>query len=103
MTEQPEESRPEFFDEFLHDFREQVLTMAINADKAALFAAMPIQRQIECVTAGLLSGLMMYCFGSVNEEAHDDVMGMIQYYLPLARQYAEIAIAQMEAEYDAQR
>lgn len=77
------------FDAMAETMRRQTVQIAIDAMKTGIFADVESGRQITCLTAGVLTGLIGSIFSQIVPEGRDAIMEMIADYLPLARENAE--------------
>ena len=77
------------FDAMAESFRRQVSDMALRAMDAAVYRDLDGHRQIECLMAGVVTGLIGVCFASIKPEGRDEMMRVIEAYLPQARENVE--------------
>lgn len=72
-------------------FRRQVTDIALDAYKVTLYRELPVQQQLECFIAGILTGLVGVCFASLEpiEGSRDVLMKAIAETLPQVREMAE--------------
>lgn len=77
------------FDAMAESFKAQVADMALAAAKAAIYRDMEPTRQVECFMAGVMTGLLGVCFAHIMPEGRDEMMNVIEAYLPQARLNAE--------------
>jgi len=71
--------------------RREVIQLVIDSEKVTLYREMDSKRQLECLVAGLMTGLIGAAFASVapTADAQDYVTEYIASCIPVARQFAE--------------
>ena len=77
------------YDAMCESFRIQVMDLASNAYRAAIYRDMPPEQQLSSFMAGILTGLIGVCFVSIRDEGREVMMDGIRQALPLARKQAE--------------
>jgi hypothetical protein len=77
------------FDSQCERLRREVTQLAIDCEKVTLYREMDPQRQLECLIAGILTGLIGAAFASTKREGRDYLMKYIGELLPVARLFAE--------------
>lgn len=77
------------FDAMAEMFRTQITDLVLKAYSITIFRDLSAQRQIECVVAGVLTGLVGCSFASIRPEGRDAMMDYIAECLPTARMFAE--------------
>jgi hypothetical protein len=77
------------FDAMADQFRVRIADMALDAFKIAIYRELAPSRQLECVMAGVMTGLIGVCFASIEPGGRDAMMEAIADYLPHARSNAE--------------
>jgi hypothetical protein len=91
-------ARPAFdpsdaFDAMAESVRRQVCDVAIGMFNVAIFRDLPPDRRVECLMAGLATGMIGVLFAQVDPEhrnaGRDALMEVLVDYLPQARQNAE--------------
>jgi hypothetical protein len=70
-------------------FRMRTVELMIEADKITLYRELSSQRQIECFTAGVLTGLIGALFACSKPEGKDALFQYVHECLPFARIQAE--------------
>lgn len=81
------------FDAMAESVRRQVCDIALEMQKAAVYRDLPAHRQIECLMAGLATGVIGVLFAHIQEAGRDDLMDAFLEYLPHARLNAEEILA----------
>jgi hypothetical protein len=79
------------FDSQCERLRREVIQLAIDSAKVTLYREMPPQRQLECLIAGVLTGLIGSAFASITQtdDARNCVVDYIASCIPVARQFAD--------------
>lgn len=85
------------FDAMAESFRRQTADMALVALDAGVFRDLPGHRQIECFMAGVVAGLIGVCFAQITPAGRDEMMKVIEAYLPQARENVEGILEQVDA------
>jgi hypothetical protein len=76
------------FDASADALRHGIADVALAVFATPAFQALPAERQISCVMAGLMTGTMGVMLSFVREDAHDDFVRAVAEYLPAAQQNA---------------
>ena len=66
------------FDAMADSFRTQVAKMAIEASDAAIFRDLTPVEQVQCLMAGVLTGLAGVCFSYVSEDGREAIAGAMR-------------------------
>lgn len=77
------------FNAMAESFRRQVATMAREALSAAIYRDLPTEKQIECFSMGVLTGLIGCVFVQIKLEGRDHFMEFVTANLPQVRDQVE--------------
>lgn len=79
------------FDSQCERLRREVLQIVIDSQKVTLYREMSQQAQLECLVAGLLTGLIGAAFASIqqSDDARDCIIEYIRDCMPVARRFAD--------------
>lgn len=77
------------FNVMAEHLRRQIHHIAIHADKFAIFRDMPLEKRLEVLICGVVTGLLTVSFCHVSPDGRDDIMTFIETYLPQARAQAD--------------
>ena len=77
------------FDAMADRLRREVVQLAIDAERTAIYRDLPPHSKLECFIAGTMSGVIGTVFASIEAEGRDYMMEYIAQALPAARYYAE--------------
>lgn len=91
-VQMPQWDAGEPFDAMAENFRRQITTMVLNADRVAIYRQLDSMKQIECFIAGTVTALIGVCFSSIMPEGRDEMMKVITQYIPQAREQVEAMI-----------
>lgn len=76
-------------DAMAESFRRQVLDMAIEAEKAAIYRDLAPMDQFRAFAAGVATGLVCVAFAHIRPEGRDEIMGALSEFLAYGRVQAE--------------
>lgn len=86
MREAPEAFDPgDDFDAMAESIKRQTVDLFISMENFAVWNGLGSMRQIECFMAGVTTGLIGVCFTHITPEGRDEMMKVIETYLPQAR------------------
>ncbi|WP_099864699.1 hypothetical protein [Pararhizobium haloflavum] len=77
------------FDAMAERFRLEIANMAIRARSSAVFRGLTQVQQVQCLMAGIMTGLVGTCFAYIEPDGRDAMIEAIADYLPHARMNAE--------------
>lgn len=89
MTERLPFDASDPMDAMAETFRRQVMAIALNAYKIAIYRDLNPQQQLECFLAGALTGVISVALSSINTDGADAMMEYIATCLPICREQAE--------------
>lgn len=94
MCEVCEQQRQAFdpgdpMDAMAESFRTQIMQIALDAYKVAIYRDLNPQKQLECFLGGALTAIVGVCFSSVKSDGYDAIMEYLAQCLPAAREMAE--------------
>jgi len=77
------------FNQLADRLRRDVAAIVLRLQEDVLYSALSPTEQIECVLAGITTGLVGVCFAQVHDDGRGEVMKAIKAYLPHARAQVE--------------
>lgn len=89
MSEQKPFDPASDFDNIADSIRRDVAKLVLPWLDVPVFQALPAERRLACVMAGLTTGLVGTCFSMIEAGGRDEMMVAIEDYLPQAREHCE--------------
>jgi hypothetical protein len=89
MQKLPIETRSVEWQAMEQTFRKQVIGMASDALKVTIYRDLSKSEQIECLMAGMMTGLMCSCLAAVKPETYQIIEEYMARCVPVARANAE--------------
>ncbi|WP_065755246.1 hypothetical protein [Bradyrhizobium paxllaeri] len=94
MERLPIEARSVEWQAMEENFRKQVIRMSSIALRTTIFRELPKSEQIECLIAGVMTGLMCSCLATVKPETYQIVEDYMARCVAVARTNAEELLRQ---------